>query len=114
MERLPPPGIASRAFTHRFIRTWWSCVESPWTGQRSVGRSVADVDGFRECLPDDVLDLPDEVPDLHLGVIARGAAGEAEDLLHDARAPLRGGPDDVEDPLRIRARAEGRKALPLP
>ena len=73
--------------------------EVPLDGPEVPGGIRVELDGPWKCLPHDVLDLPHQVPDLHLRVITRGAAGEAEDLLHDAGPPLGGRPDDVEDPL---------------
>ena len=105
MRERPPSGMASRALTHRFSSTWWSCVGSPSTGHRSSGHvDVTRRWCFGNVSASDLLDVPDQVPQLDLHAVALDAAREGEHLLHHVGAALRAALDGA----RARRGASGR------
>ena len=83
---VPPWGMASRAFTARFSRTWSSCVGSAQTTGPGSANSLLELDGAAEQTPEQVGHGAHRIIDRHRLRLQVLLPAECEKLTHQGRA----------------------------
>jgi len=75
--------MASRAFTHRFIRTWWTWFGSTKAGSRSSAIEQGHIDPASIVWEKRAATSRTTFPSVDGPGLRRGAPGEIEELAHE-------------------------------